>query len=86
MFEEEKEEALVRIASMRGRYHAGARFRRQTLKCGEDLYETLGPISSFVGVGGNITTIGLEEDKMKVGVMVSYTVTSVRQMTDFVIL
>lgn len=48
------------------------------LKAREDLYETLGPISCFVGVGGNITTIGLEEDKMKAGVMVPYTVTSVR--------
>ena len=46
------------------------------LKARENLYETLGPISCFVGVGGNITTIGLEEDKMKAGVMVPYTVTS----------
>ena len=49
------------------------------LKAREELYDTLGPISCFVGVGGNITTIGLEEDTMKAGVLAPYTVTAVRE-------
>ncbi|MFQ8776800.1 MAG: hypothetical protein ACLR78_04400 [Roseburia sp.] len=52
------------------------------LKAREDLYETLGPISCFVGVGGNITTIGLEEDKMKAGVMVPMRLPVCAVMTD----
>ena len=78
MFEEEKEEALARIASYGVADIMQERDFAANLKAREDLYETLGPISCFVGVGGNITTIGLEEDKMKAGVMVPYTVTSVR--------
>ena len=78
MFEEEKEEALARIASYGVADIMQERDFAVNLKAREDLYETLGPISCFVGVGGNITTIGLEEDKMKAGVMVPYTVTSVR--------
>ena len=78
MFEEEKEEALARSASYGVADIMQERDFAANLKAREDLYETLGPISCFVGVGGNITTIGLEEDKMKAGVMVPYTVTSVR--------
>ena len=73
-----KEEALARIASYGVADIMQERDFAANLKAREDLYETLGPISCFVGVGGNITTIGLEEDKMKAGVMVPYTVTSVR--------
>ena len=82
MFEEEKEEALARIASYGVADIMQERDFAANLKAREDLYETLGPISCFVGVGGNITTIGLEEDKMKAGVMVPYTVTSVRSDDD----
>ncbi len=78
MFEEEKEAALTRIAAYGVTDIMQERDFAENMKARENLYETLGPISCFVGVGGNITTIGLEEDKMKVGVMSPYTVTSVR--------
>lgn len=78
MFEEEKEAALTRIASYGVADIMQERDFSKNLKARESLYETLGPISCFVGVGGNITTIGMEEDKMKAGVLAPYTVIDVR--------
>lgn len=78
MFEEDREAALARIAS----YGVAEILREKdfaaNLKAREALYAAQGPISCFVGVGGNITTIGMQEDTMKPGVLAPYTVTAVR--------
>ena len=78
MFEEDREAALARIAS----YGVAEIMREKdftaNLKSREALYAAQGPISCFVGVGGNITTIGMQEDTMKPGVLAPYTVTAVR--------
>ena len=79
MFEEEKQTALARIAAYGVADIMQQRDFAANLKAREALYDTLGPISCFVGVGGNITTIGLEEDTMKAGVLAPYTVTAVRE-------
>lgn len=78
MFEEEKNAALGRIAAYGVADIMQERDFSTNLKTRESLYEKEGPISCFVGVGGNITTIGMEEDTMKAGVMKPYTVTEVR--------
>lgn len=78
MFEEDREAALARIAG----YGVAEILREKdfaaNLKAREALYAVQGPISCFVGVGGNITTIGMQEDTMKPGVLAPYTVTAVR--------
>lgn len=79
MFEEEKQAALARIEVYGVADIMQQRDFAANLKAREALYDTLGPISCFVGVGGNITTIGLEEDTMKAGVLAPYTVTAVRE-------
>ncbi len=78
MFEEEKETALARIAAYKVADIMQERDFSENMKKRELLYETEGPISCFVGVGGNITTIGMEEDTMKAGVLAPYTITDVR--------
>lgn len=78
MFEEEKQAALARITAYGVADLMQQRDFAANLKAREELYEAEGPITCFVGVGGNITTIGMEEDTMKAGVLPPYTVTQVR--------
>lgn len=78
MFAEERDAVMERIEA-----YGVADIMRQpdfaeNLHAREALYEAEGPISCFVGVGGNITTIGTEEDTLKWGVVPPYTVTAVR--------
>ncbi len=43
------------------------------------LYEEKGPISCFIGVGGNLTTIGQGEDTVPYGLVKPYTIRSVNE-------
>ena len=78
MFPEERDAALGRIAAYGMADIMQEKDFAANLKAREELYESQGPISCFVGVGGNITTIGTEEDTMNPGVLAPYTITTVR--------
>ena len=78
MFPEERE--LVRLRLERsGVPLLYERDYSKNLALREQIYEDEGPISCFIGVGGNITTMGLDGDRMSWGVTAPGQVTTVSE-------
>lgn len=67
MFPEERELVRQRVEGYEVPF-LHERDYQKNLALREDLYAQAGPISAFVGVGGNITTMGLDGDRMGWGV------------------
>lgn len=67
MFPEVREELRTRLEDY-GVLFLSERDYRKNLALREEIYEREGPIDCFIGVGGNVTTTGLDGDRMDWGV------------------
>ena len=67
MFPEEREIVRARLTES-GVPFLYERDYQENLSLREEIYRKQGPIACFVGVGGNITTMGLDGDRMSWGV------------------
>ncbi len=67
MFPEEREIVRTRLEES-GIFFLHERDYQKNLVLREEIYRQQGPISCFIGVGGNVTTMGLDGDRMGWGV------------------